>query len=141
MKKILFWLDDNLIFIISLVLLAFIPLYPKWPMFDVLPGYIVRIRLEDFLVLFAFLMWGIYVLRGKIKFKEIPLIKPIGLYLFIGFLSTLSAIFITKTVTADAYQVLKLYLHFFRRLEYFSLFFIFYSDEVLISNGIWKAVL
>ncbi|NMC36061.1 hypothetical protein GYA49_03365 [Candidatus Beckwithbacteria bacterium] len=127
MNKILKLIDDNLLFAISLMLIVFIPLYPKWPMFDVLPGYIVRIRLEDFLVLFSFLIWGIYVLRGKIKLKEIPLFKPILAYLVVGLLSTLSAIFITQTVTTETYQILKLYLHYFRRIEYFSLFFIFYS--------------
>lgn len=96
-------------------------------MFDVLPGYNVRIRMEDFFVLLACVIWGVWVLRGKINLKEIPLFKPIVAYLIIGFLSTLSAIFITETVTRDSYQILKLYLHWARRIEYFSLFFIFYT--------------
>jgi hypothetical protein len=130
-KKVLTFIDSNLLFGISLFLLAFIPLYPKWPLFDALPGYNVRIRLEDFFVLLTFFIWGIYVLRGKIQLSKIPLFKPILIYLIIGFLSTLSAIFITKTVTTETYQILKIFLHLFRRLEYFSLFFIYYSA---ISN-------
>ena len=49
------------------------------------------------------------------------------IYLIIGFLSTLSAMFITRTVPLEEYHVFKLYLHYFRRVEYFSLFFIAYS--------------
>jgi O-antigen ligase/polysaccharide polymerase Wzy-like membrane protein len=126
--KILKFLDQNILLGLSLFLLVFIPLYPKWPMFDVLPGYNVRVRLEDFLILTTMAIWLIWVLRGKIKLKKNPLFKPILIYLGIGFLSTLSAIFITKTVTTESYQILKLYFHFFRRVEYFSLFFIFFSS-------------
>ena len=125
---ILAWLDDHLLLGISLFLLAFIPLYPKWPLFDVLPGYIVRVRLEDFLILAAVIIWLIYVLRGKVKLRQIPLTKPVGAYLIVGFLSVLSAIFITKTIYPEFIQVAKVGLHFLRRIEYFSLFFIFFSS-------------
>jgi hypothetical protein len=128
LKKTVAFIDNHLLLGLSLFLLIFIPLYPKWPLFDIIPGYNVRVRLEDFFVLGAVIVWGIYVLRGKVKLREIPLSKPIGIYLLIGFLSTLSAIFITKTVPLESYHVMKLYLHFFRRIEYFSLFFIFYSS-------------
>lgn len=126
-KSILGWIDDHLLLGISLFLLAFIPLYPKWPLFDVLPGYIVRVRLEDFLIFGAVIIWGVYVLRGKINLKKIPLTKPIAVYLIVGLLSTLSAIFITKTVYQEFIQIAKVFLHYFRRIEYFSLFFIFFS--------------
>src|SRR3990172_4785968 len=36
--------------------------------------------------------------------------------------------FITKTVPLETLHVAKLYLHFFRRIEYFSVFFIFFSS-------------
>src|SRR4030042_5934463 len=121
------WIDEHLLLAISLFLLAFIPLYPKWPLFDVLPGYIVRIRLEDFLILVAVLIWFVYLLRGKIKLNKIPTFKPVLAYLIVGFLSVLSAIFITKTVYPEFIQIAKAFLHFFRRIEYFSLFFIFFS--------------
>lgn len=126
-RSIIQFIDQNIILGLSLFLLIFIPLYPKWPMFDVLPGYNVRIRLEDFLVLLTSIIWLIQVIRGKIKLFKHPLFKPVLVYLVIGFLSTLSAIFITKTVTTETYQIMKLYLHLFRRIEYFSLLFIFFS--------------
>lgn len=127
-KKILTVIDNNLLLWLSLFLLLFIPLYPKWPLFDVLPGYIVRVRLEDFLILGTVIIWFIYVLRGKIKLKKNPLLLPIAAYLIVGFLSTLSAIFITRTIHPEFIQIAKIYFHYFRRIEYFSLFFIFFSS-------------
>lgn len=125
-RKLLGWLDQNILFYLSILLLIFIPLYPKLPLFEVLPGYIVRVRLEDFLVLFAFLIFIIQVLRGKANLKN-PLLIPIGIYLIIGLFSSLSAIFLTKTVPLQKIHVAKLILHFLRRIEYFSLFFIFFA--------------
>ncbi len=127
LKKILEWTDTNLLFVLTGFLLAFIPLYPKLPLFDVIPGYIVRVRLEDFLVLLVMVIWIIQMVRKKASFGPNPLSIPILTYLLIGFLSTLSAIFITKTVPYDVFHIGKLYLHFFRRIEYFSLFFIFFT--------------
>jgi len=127
LKKTLAFIDKNLLLGLSLFLLVFIPLYPKWPLFEVLPGYIVRVRLEDFLILAALIIWFIYLLRGKIDLKKNPLLLPIAAYLVVGLLSTLSAIFITRTIHPEFIQIAKLYLHFLRRIEYFSLFFIFFS--------------
>lgn len=121
-------LDAHLLEYLSFALLIFIPLYPKIPFADVLPGYIVRLRLDDILVAFAFLIWIIWLLRGKISLKDNPLLIPIGIYVMVGFLSGLSAIFITKTVPFEPLHVGKLFLHFARRIEYFSVFFIFFSS-------------
>ena len=95
-------------------------------MFDILPGYNVRVRLEDFLILFTNLFLLIQVLRKKIDLKKAPLLKPVFIYIIIGLLSTLSAIFITKTIFPEYLQIAKVFLHWFRRIEYFSLFFIFF---------------
>ncbi len=126
MKKLSSWLDQHLLTIIAGFLLVFIPLYPKWPLFDILPGYNVRVRLEDILILFTALYFFTQILRKKIKLKKAPLFKPILIYIIIGLLSTLSAIFITKTVYPESIQIAKVFLHWFRRIEYFSLFFIFF---------------
>lgn len=126
-RKLLGWLDKNLLFYLSALLLIFIPLYPKLPLFDVIPGYIVRVRLEDFLVLFVFLIFLVQVFRRRAKLKN-PLLIPIIIYLGIGLLSSLSAMFITKSVPLQSIHVAKLVLHFIRRIEYFSLFFIFFSS-------------
>jgi len=128
MKKLLKLLDKYLLEYLSFALLILIPLYPKIPLADILPGYIVRIRLDDILVAVAFGILVIWVIRGKVNLKKNPLLIPIGIYIVVGFLSTLSAIFITKTVPMETVHIAKLYLHFFRRIEYFSVFFIFFSS-------------
>ena len=128
MSKLLKWIDHHILEYLSFALLIFIPLYPKIPFTDILPGYIVRIRLDDFLVAAAFLIWIIQLLRKKVSLEKNPLFIPIVVYLLIGFLSSVSAIFITKTVPLDSLHISKLSLHFLRRIEYFSVFFIFFSS-------------
>jgi hypothetical protein len=126
MPKLIKWFDQNLLSILAGFLLAFIPLYPKLPLFDIIPGYIVRVRLEDFFIALTVLVWIIQVIRKKAKVHPL-MTKLIAIYAVIGLLSSLSAIFITKTVPMSDIHIAKLFLHYFRRLEYFSLFFVFYS--------------
>lgn len=134
MKKHLTWFDNHLIELMAGFLLAFLPLYPKWPLFDALPGYIVRIRLEDILILFAVLIFLIQVKRGKAVLRKNPLFWPIVAYLVIGLLSSLSALFITKTVILEPVHVGKLALHWARRVEYMSLAFIFFSAVKSVAS-------
>lgn len=126
-NKPLKWLDKHLLELLAGFLLAFLPLYPKWPLFDVLPGYIVRVRLEDFIILFALTIFAIQVKRGKAKLRSNPLFKPIALYWLIGLLSSVSAILITRSVPLETAHVGKLFLHWARRVEYMSVAFIFFS--------------
>lgn len=126
LKKSLVWFDQHGLLIMASFLLAFIPLYPKLPLFEAIPGYIVRVRLEDLIVLFTLLLWGVQLLRKKVTWKT-PLTYLIIAYAVVGFLSILSAVYITKTVPAELLHVGKTTLHYFRYLEYFSLFFILYS--------------
>ncbi len=127
LKKALSWLDDHLLTLITGFLVAFIPLFPKFPLFDALPGYIVRVRIEDFLVAGTFIIWLIQLWRHKISFGPNPLARPVLAYLTVGVLSMLSAMFITRTVPLEAIHVGKMVLHYLRRIEYFSLFFVFFS--------------
>lgn len=127
-KATLKWLDDHVIEYLSLALLIFIPLYPKIPVADIIPGYLVRIRLDDFLVAFAFLIWIVWLMRRKVTLKGNLLLIPILLYLLVGFISSLSAIYVTKTVPNESIHIRKLFLHFARRIEYFSVFFVFFSS-------------
>ena len=130
MPKLLNWLNHNLLTFIAGFLLIFIPLYPKWPLFDVLPGYNVRVRLEDILILGTNAYFLVLVLRRKIKLSQAPLLKSISLYLLIGLLSCFSAIFITKTIYPEWIQIAKVFLHWFRRIEYFSLFLFSFCFKV-----------
>ena len=128
MLKLLKWLDDNILTIFAGFLLAFIPLYPKLPLFDVLPGYIVRVRLEDFFVALTVIIWVIWTVRRKVNLTDNPLFKPIAGYLTVGLISMISAVLIIQSVPLELIHVQKLILHYLRRIEYFSLFFIFYSS-------------
>jgi len=125
-KQILHFIDNNILLGLSLFLLVFIPLFPKWPLFDVLPGYNVRVRLEDFLILITCLIFIVQIFRRKISLKKHPLSKAVLAYLVVGLLSSISAILIINTVPQEPYHILKIFFHFFRRIEYFSLLFIFY---------------
>ncbi len=128
MKRLFSFLDEHILSVIASVLLVFVPLYPKLPLFDVLPGYIVRVRIEDVLIAVAFLIYGIQVARRRAPFWKTPLTLPMLLYILIGALSLLSAIVITHTIPAEAIHIKKGLLHFARRIEYFSLFFIFFAS-------------
>jgi hypothetical protein len=127
MKKILAWLDHNLLTVLTGILIVMIPLYPKIPLAELIQGYIVRLRLEDLLVLFTCLVWFVQLLRRKVAVSKNILGKLIFAYIFAGLLSSLSALFLLHTVPFEKAHVLKLGFHWFRRIEYFSLFFVTYS--------------
>ncbi len=126
MQKLFNWLNRNGLMLLAGILLVFIPLYPKLPLFDIIPGYIVRVRIEDFLILFTAAIWFVQVLRRKVAIHPLMTKLLLG-YIVIGLLSSLSALFITKTVPLVDIHIAKLFLNYFRRIEYFSLFFIFFS--------------
>lgn len=122
------WLDNHILEYLALALLIFIPLYPKIPLADLIPGYIVRLRLDDVLVGAAFLIWFVWLLRKKVTLKDNPLLFPILIYIAVGFASSLAAIFITKTVPLSDVHISKLLFNWARRIEYFSVFFVFFSQ-------------
>lgn len=119
-------MPQNLLLIVASFLLAFIPLYPKIPLFDVLPGYIVRVRVEDILVLIAFLYYLVQLWHRKLDFKN-QLTPWIFAYLGVASLSILSAVFLIKTIPLELIHIGKSVLHLFRYTEYFALFFIMFS--------------
>lgn len=143
MKKILNWIDHNLLTILSGLLIVVVPLYPKIPLADVLPGYIVRVRLDDILVGAAFACFIVQFLRKKAK---LPLKILTGLvlgYLVIGLLSLLVAIFVLHTISSNPNQILKIGYHWARRVEYFSVLFVIYGgirSKKDIKLFLWIAV-
>ncbi len=126
LTKIFSWLDNHLLLIMTGFLMAFIPLYPKIPLMNALPGYIVRIRLEDIFVLLAAIIWLVQAIRGKIKWRSL-IFWLIATYALAGLLSVLSAMFLVKSVPLQMIHIGKTALHYFRYLEYFSLFVIAFS--------------
>lgn len=127
MKNFFRWIDDNILLLLTGFLVVFIPLYPKIPLAELIQGYIVRMRLEDLLVLFTLLVWLMQLVRRKITFPRNLIASAMLIYLAVALLSVLSALFLTHTVPFEKLHILKIWFHWFRRIEYFSLFFITYS--------------
>lgn len=115
-------IDQHLLFILSLILVVFIPLFPKIPLFDALPGYIVKIRIEDFLVGLTLVVWMRDVVRKKAQWNTSFFWFVIA-YACSGILSIILATTLTATVPVEVLHIGKSGLHYFRYLEYFLLFF------------------
>jgi len=109
MRKFLFWFIT--------FIFAFIPLYPKFPLFNI-SGTFVAVRLEDILIAIAIFLWGISViLSGSLKdLVNDRLNQAILLFFFVGIVSTFSAIFLTHSVVPHLS-----FLHFLRRVEFILL--------------------
>ena len=125
-RKTLSWFDENALLIAIGFLLAFIPLFPKIPLFDILPGYIVRVRAEDFFVFLTALLWIVQIARKKVVWKTNVTVL-VALYAVAGLLSMLLGSILTETIPPYFIHFAKSALHFFRYFEYFSLFFFAYS--------------
>lgn len=120
------WFQENWFLLMCLSLLVFIAFYPKIPLAEIIPGYIVRVRLEDFFVVGALAVFGYLWLRGKMTIKT-PITWMLIAYVGVNILSILSAIFLNHTVPLNSLHIGKMLLHFGRRLEYFTLFFLFFN--------------
>lgn len=122
--KLFKFISQNILFILTLFLLAFIPLYPKLPIVNVQNTW-VYIRLEDFAVLGTL---GIYLglfIRKRVSLKT-PLTMAIFAYWVIGAIATLHGVMILFPMLQNVFPNVAL-LSFIRRIEYMSLFFVAYS--------------
>ena len=109
-------------------LLLFVPIYPKFPFFNV-PGTYVAVRIEDFVIAFVLLLWFIHQLRLGFPSLKDRVGKFIMLYWLVGGLSLLSAVLITKNISPHL-----AFLHFLRRIEYMSLFFVALASVRSVKN-------
>lgn len=95
------------------ILFLVIPMYPKFPLFNV-PGTYVAIRAEDFLLTIMGALLAVYFLRNSIfDFLKTPVIKAIILFITAGLLSALSGWLLTQTIQPHLG-----FLHWARRIEY-----------------------
>lgn len=124
MKKILNFLSEHMLFVVSLFLLVFIPLYPKLPLFDIQHTW-VYIRIEDFLMGIVWVLFFVQLWRKKATLKT-PLTVPIIAFWLIGGIATLHAILFIFPDLQNVFPQLGL-LHWLRRIEYLSLFFLGFS--------------
>lgn len=124
MKKILDFISNNILFFATLFLLAFIPLYPKLPLLDIVNTW-VYIRAEDFIVAIVGLLWVSLLLSRKISLKT-PLTIPILLFWIVGGVATLHGVLLIFPLLSNVFANVAL-LNFIRRIEYLSLFFVAYE--------------
>jgi hypothetical protein len=129
--KLWLWLENNLnpVKIALVVLLVFIPLYPKFPLQGV-EGTYVSLRVDDLVVLSAFFIWIIYQIKNKLPVLKENYFKFFLLYWAAGAVSLLTAIFITRLV--DPKIAL---LHFIRRIEYMSMFLLAYDGAKKLKTA------
>jgi len=123
MNKLFAWCKENIFFLFTLFLLAFIPLYPKLPLVNIRHVW-VYVRVEDFIVLFVLLCWGLLVARNKLTLKT-PLTVPILIFWIIGGIATIHGILLIFPGLMNVFPNVA-FLSFLRRIEYMSLFFISY---------------
>ncbi|MEK7577079.1 MAG: hypothetical protein AAB492_00490 [Patescibacteria group bacterium] len=123
MQKLIHWCKKEWLLLGAAFLLAFIPLYPKLPLLDVVQTW-VYIRLEDFLVAIVLFAVGILVVKRKIDLKT-PLTVPIIVYWVVGLISVVVGMVVVKNPDFIAHIA---FLHLFRRIEYMGMFFVgFYA--------------
>jgi hypothetical protein len=122
--KILRWVTENSLFLLTLLMLIVIPLYPKLPLIDIKNTW-VYIRVEDFLVAFVGIVWLYHLIKGKVTLRT-PLTLPILIFWLIGTVATIHAVLIIFPSIANVFSNIAL-LSLLRRIEYISLFFIAFS--------------
>ena len=116
--KLLRLLDEHLLKLTLIGFLFAIPLYPKFPLFDLEYTYI-SIRADDVFVLILSTVYLIQLIRRKITFNKF-LLLPIILFWLAVFSSMLYGFFFLKTIPVFNIG----FLHAARRVEYMVVFFI-----------------
>jgi len=101
-----------------LVLLVFIPLYPKFPLAN-FTGTFVALRLDDIVIAISLFVWFLTQIKSKFNFLKFPITKLFIVYFISIFISFIQAYLIFQTEPTNI-----LILHLLRRFEYISLFFI-----------------
>jgi len=101
MKKIFSWIWENILFLETLFLLIFIPLFPKIPILDVKNTW-VYIRGEDFVVFFVLLSWIFLLFRKKITLRT-PLTIPIITFWIIGAIATMHGVLLIFPTIANVF--------------------------------------
>ncbi len=123
MKKLIAWCKHNVFGVITLLVLVFIPLYPKLPLLDIKNTW-VYVRVEDFVVLAALLVSTVLLFKKKVTLRT-PLTLPIFAYWIIGAVATIHGIMLIFPTVANVFPNVA-FLSFLRRIEYMSLFFVAY---------------
>ncbi len=120
MQKLLKFLDSQTVYKYYVaILLLVVPLYPKFPVFNI-PGSYVAVRIEDFLLSIAALIFVLSFLQhDRLTFFKDKFNLAVGLFFIAGLISIVSAVYLTHTISPSVGI-----LHWARRVEYILPFFI-----------------
>lgn len=121
MKKLLQWLDRNILKILVGFLMAFIVLYPKLPSIGITHTW-VYVRLEDFFIATTVIVWLVQAVRKKISFP-FPLGWSVVVYWAVGLISLVYCLLFIAPHLANFFPTVAV-LQYFRRIEYMILFFV-----------------
>lgn len=124
MKKLLQFLDNNILKIGVIFTSLFIVLYPKLPSIHITYTW-VYVRLEDFFILGLTVLWLIQLLRKKVKLA-LPLGIPIIIYWIVGVLALINSIIFIGPHLIQFFPKIAA-LEYGRRIEYMILFFVGFS--------------
>lgn len=124
MKKIFNFAYDNILFLVTIFLLIFIPLYPKLPLVDVRNTW-VYIRAEDFILFIVLLIYVFCFIKKKASLLT-PLTIPILAFWIIGGLATIHGVLLFFPTLANVFPNVAL-LSYLRHIEYLSLFFVAFA--------------
>jgi len=108
----------NIFRILIAVLILFIPLYPKFPLFGVTGTY-VAIRLDDIVIALVLFCWLIFQIKNRF-----PIFKQKITWLFLVYFVAIFVSFINAFLVFQTEPPQILLLHLLRRFEYMSLFFV-----------------
>jgi len=97
---------------ILIVLILFIPLYPKFPI-SFFQGNYVAFRLDDIVVALAILLWAVTELKNKFPVFKLKISRLFLIYFLAIITSTVTAVLIYQTTLTST-----LLLHLLRRFEY-----------------------
>lgn len=121
MRKLLKSFDNSILRFWVAFLLIFIPLYPKLPAIGITHTW-VYIRVEDFLILTAVLIFLVQFVRKKARI-HLPTEIPIILYWIAGFASLAFSLAFIAPHLANFFPNVAI-LSYIRRIEYMILFFV-----------------
>lgn len=119
MKKLFTWLDNNILKILLVGYIFFIPLFPKLP-FQMIDYTYIAIRYEDFFVALVYFVFFIQLLRKRVSLNRTYLILFI-LFWLSTFISFVLGFYVQHTIIIRNVG----FLNALRRIEYMSIFFVF----------------
>jgi len=108
----------NLFKVLTIILLIFIPLYPKFPLQEV-GGTYVAIRIDDFVVAAAIFLWLIFQAKSRFPILKERIFKLFALYWLVGLIVNLNSL---SSFGLTSFKLAMF--HWLRRVEYMSLFFV-----------------